>query len=256
MKRVVLCRPQGPRNVGSILRVVANFGPAELWLVRPERPSLLIHPDFEQMAHGVEDVAAKVHVVDDIAAALEDVTTSYGFTARARGHRNLRDWRSVRDEMVARAHDPAERVAFVFGSEESGLSGAETDPLHTLVRMPTSDEHGSINLAMAVGICLSTVFFERAPSARSQGANAIPGSDRTFLIERLKDALGDCTTTAPARRDLVASIERVFARAPLETRDARAWHLLARALAGKRRPADYGLEEHRNSSERVTEEEA
>jgi hypothetical protein len=38
------------------------------------------------------------------------------------------------------------------------------------------------------------------------------------------------------------SIRRVFGRAPLETRDARAWHLLARALGNEKTPGDYGLE--------------
>ena len=96
---------------------------------------------------------------------------------------------------------------------------------------------------MAVGICLSTVFFERAPSAHAKASSLASGADRAFLSERLKEVLGKQTTSAAARRDLCASIERIFVRAPLATRDARAWHLLARALGGKRRPSDYGLPE-------------
>ena len=254
MRRVILCRPQGPRNVGSVMRLVANFGPAELWIVRPEKPSLLIHPDFEQMSHGVENVRERIRVVDRIEDALVDVTTSYGFTARARDHRSLRDWRSARADLVRDAHDPEQVVALVFGSEESGLSGAEADPLHHLLRMPTSEEHGSLNLAMAVGISLSTIFFESAPSARSSASALASGADRSFLSERLKEVLGNCTTSAAAKRDLQASIDRIFVRAPLATRDARAWHLLARALGGKRRPSDYGLPEGFSVSETLEEE--
>ncbi len=102
MKRIVLVRPQGPRNVGSILRVVDNFGPAELVIVKPDKPSLLVHPDFEQMSHGVERIVEKIRVVDDLPSALSDCTGSYGFTARARDHRALRDWRDVTDELVRR----------------------------------------------------------------------------------------------------------------------------------------------------------
>ena len=242
MKRIVLVRPQGPRNVGSILRLVANFGPAELVVVNPPKPSLLRHPDFEQMSHGVEDIASRVRVVSDLNEALDDVTASFGFTARARDHRVLRDWREVRDAVVERAQAPGETTALVFGSEENGLTGEETEPLHELVRMPTSDEHTSINLAMSVGIVLSTIFFADAPSAGSDGATPLPGAARRFLTERLKDALGERATSAPARRDLVQSIERVFLRTPLETRDARAWHLLARALGNRKTPLDFGLE--------------
>jgi TrmH family RNA methyltransferase len=242
MKRVVLCRPQGPRNVGSILRVVQNFGPAELWLVAPARPSLLIHPDFEQMAHGAEDVVEKIRVVDTLDEALADCNVSFGFTARVRDHRDLEDWRAAQPDVVASGEADGERVALVFGSEENGLTGAETDPLHRLVRIPTSSEHGSINLAMSVGLVLAACFLADAPSARAEGATRLPGGDRAYLIERLKDVLGARATSEPAREAIVASIERVFARAPLETRDARAWHLLVRALGGDARPQDYGLD--------------
>ena len=114
MKRIVLVRPQGPRNVGSILRVVDNFGPAELVLVKPDKPSLLIHPDFEQMSHGVERIVEKIRVVDDLPSALSDCTGSYGFTARARDHRALRDWRDATHELVRRTSSE-ERIALVFG---------------------------------------------------------------------------------------------------------------------------------------------
>lgn len=241
MKRIVLMRPSGPRNVGSILRATANFGPAELVLVRPTRPALLLHPDFEQMAHGVPDLAQRVRLVETLDEALADVTASYGFTVRVRDHRELRDWREARGEIARRANSAGEVVALVFGNEETGLTGDETDPLHNLVRMAVSGEHRSINLAMAATIVLSHLFFEDAPSAAAEGSTPLPGSDRTFLTAVLKEALGPLTRSAPARRDLENSVERVFSRAPLETRDARAWHLLARAVGTERRPQDYGL---------------
>ena len=241
VKRIVLCRPSGPRNVGSVLRASLNFGPAELVVVAPAKPSLLVHPDFEQMAHGVPDMSERLRVVATLPEALQDATAVYGFTARTRDHRELVDWRDARDEMHRRSEADEEVVALVFGSEQNGLTGEETDACHELVRMPTSDEHTSLNLAMAVGIVLSTLFFADAPSAQADASTPLPNGDRAFLIERLKDVLGDQTRTAPARRDLVSSIERVFSRAPLETRDARAWHLLVRSLGGDARPQDYGL---------------
>ncbi len=241
MKRIVLVRPQGPRNVGSCLRLAANFGPAELVLVRPEHPAVLRHPDFVQMAHGVEGGPGRVRVEESLAAALADCTATYGFTARVRDHRAVRDWRDARGELAARAADPEARVALVFGSEENGLTTEETDPLHELVRIPTAEEHTSLNVAMAVGIVLSSLYLGDAPSAGARGSTPLAGNAREFLKLRLMDALGALTTSAAARRDLVASIARVFSRAPLEGRDARAWHLLARAVGSEAAPADYGL---------------
>lgn len=241
MIRIVLVRPEGPRNVGSVLRLVANFGPAELVLVRPERPSVLKHPEFWMMAHGAEHLVERIRVVDSVEAALADCARSYGFTGRVRNHRTLRDWREASPTLVEEARRSDLALALVFGSEESGLSVEETEPLQELVRIPTSPEHESINLAMSVGIVLSTLFLSGAPSARHQNTNLVGGADRRFLVAHLQDALGSLATSEVAKRELVLAIERTFMRAPLETRDARAWHLLARALGNDKTPGDYGI---------------
>ena len=93
MKRVILCRPEGPRNVGSVLRAVQNFGPSELHLVAPLKPSMLVHPDFVQMSHGAEEARDAIVVHERLEDALADVHHSVGFTARVRGNRQRRDWR-------------------------------------------------------------------------------------------------------------------------------------------------------------------
>jgi len=239
--RVILARPQGPRNVGSVLRVIANFGPAELIIAGPVRPSLLVHPDFTQMAHGVAGGAERVRSVGSLREALLDCTGSVGFTSRARDHRTVRDWRDARHGVMQRAASPDEVLALVFGNEESGLSVEETNPLQELIRIPTTDEHTSLNLAMSVGLVLSTFFLDTAPTTGSEGSTHLTGVDREFLKRRATIVLGACARTEPARRDLKASIERVFDRAPLETRDARAWHLLLRSLGDESTPAELGL---------------
>src|SRR5690606_7683912 len=84
-------------------------------------------------------------------------------------------------------------------------------------------------------------FHEPAPAPRSRKGRSATTSDREYLIRRMQDVLGGAVGSAPAARDLRASIARVFSRAPLETRDARAWHRLLRHLGGPRRPDSYGL---------------
>jgi len=243
MKRVVLCRPSGPRNVGMILRATVNFGPCELILVAPERPSLLIHPEFEQMSHGVENARERCIVVETLAEALADVTHAVGFTARARLKRRRLSWYDVQANLGVRARDPDEEVALVFGNEVSGLTIEESDALQELVHIPTSDEHTSLNLAVCVGIVLGGLGEGTSEGLRKRGEKAIGGEAREFLKAALKDVLvNKVALTDAAGRDIGAMVERVFARAPLEDRDARAWHLVIRALGGgDLKPTDLGL---------------
>lgn len=241
MKRVVLVRTAGPRNLGMVLRAAANFGPCELWLVAPARASLLVHPEFVQMSHGVAERDA-IRCVASLPEALADCTRSIGFTARARGHRTRRDWREAAPEWRERCTDPAERVALVFGSEENGLTVEESDRIGELAYLPTASEHTSINLAMAVGIVLSSLFVGRGTHVGESGARLADGEALEYLKRHLKDVLGGEVARGPAaRRDIEASIERIFSRAPVETRDARAWHKILRALGSARTPPDYGL---------------
>ena len=244
MKRVVLVRPSGPRNVGTIVRVAANFGPCELVLVAPERPSLLVHPEFEQMAHGAAAARERIRVVATLAEALADCTGSYGFTARVHESRRRTDWREARGEAARRAADPGERIAFVFGNEVTGLTGAETAQVAELVHVATSAEHTSLNLAIAVAIVLEGVFVEPGHKKRERGAKPLSGENRAYLKANLLHVLaGRIARTPAARRDVAAMIERVFSRAPLDDRDARAWHLVLRALGSELTPVDVGLPE-------------
>lgn len=252
MKRVVLVRTQGPRNVGMALRATANFGPAELWLVAPTRPAMLLHPEFEQMAHGVEGGASRVRVVQTLAEALADATDSIAFTARARGDRARRDWREVEGEVRERLADPEACVALVFGSEENGLTGDEIARCRTLCSMATSQEHRSINLAMSVGIVLAGLFEGRALRRREGTRHLVRGADLEYLVRHLQAVLGTRARGIAARRDIEASIERVFSRAPVESRDARAWHKVLRAIDGEFTPGEAGLEGPEKSRRRQT----
>lgn len=242
MITIVLVRPAGPRNVGAVLRAATNFGPAELRVVRPERRSLLVHPDFVQMSHGVEEEARRIQVFDDVAGAVADCTYAMGFTARSRQHRAIRDWRDVAGGLVERANDPAHRVAICFGNEETGLSSEDAAKMEMLVRMPTTEEHTSINLAMSAGIVLSTMFFQRAPRTDKKSKAPLDGDAREYLKQHVREVLGDAALSEPIREDIRASVERVFSTAELETRDGRAWHAVMRALGNRKKPSDYGLD--------------
>lgn len=243
MKRIVLVRPSGPRNVGMVLRAAANFGPCEVVLVAPERPSVLLHPDFEQMSHGVPGARERCRVVATLREALADATGSIGFTARSREKRPRSDWRATQEELRVRANDPAENVALVFGNEETGLVKEEADACSELVHIATRPEHTSLNLALAVGIVLSDLFVEKGYKKRERKGKPLSGEGREFLSACLKRVLGDEVALTPsARRDILAMIDRVFSRAPLEDRDARAWHLVLRALGNRTTPKDLGIE--------------
>jgi len=251
MKRVILCRPEGPRNVGMIARICQNFGPCELAMVSPEKPSMLVHPEFVQMSHGADCVSAAIRVFDSLPEALADCTASVGFSARVRGNRVRTDWRDLQGSVVGSAEDPDQRLALVFGNEVTGMTRAETDLMGELAHIRTAAEHTSLNLAASVAVVLSSLFSGRSSHRHEPGGSMLNGEGRDFLKARLKEVFaGQVALTESAGEDITASIERVFSRVPLENRDARAWHLMLRALGSTMTPTDLGLEPNRRSGRR------
>lgn len=228
-----------------IVRAAVNFGPCELVFVAPQLPSLLVHPEFEQMSHGVADARARCRVALTLAEALAGTTHSVGFTARPQEGRERAAWRERREELATLAADPEECVAFVFGAEAGGLRSDEIAACSELSAIATSGEHTSLNLAIAVGIVLAELFHERPHVPRERGVKALSHEGRAFLKANLAHVFGEqVARTDAARRDILASIERVFSRAPLEDRDARAWHLMLRALGSTLTPVEAGVTLH------------
>ena len=251
MKRVILCRPEGPRNVGMIARICQNFGPCELALIQPQKPSMLVHPEFTQMSHGADQVREGIRLFDSLEEALADCTASVGFSARVRGNRVRRDWRSLQPDLAPAAEDDEQRLALVFGNEVTGMTREETDLMGELAHIRTSREHTSLNLAMSVGVVLSSLFEGRAVHQKEPGGSMLNGEGRQFLKQRLKEVFaGQVALTPSAASDISASIDRVFSRVPLENRDARAWHLMLRALGSTMTPGELGLEPNRKDGRR------
>jgi len=251
MKRVVLCRPEGPRNVGAVLRLAQNFGPTELWLVQPQRASMLVHPDFEQMSHGAEEARKAVVVVSSLEEALADCHRAVAFTARVRGKRKRRDWRDVVPAVSPLANDPEERLALVFGNEVEGLTAAEVNLCQDLVHVRTSNSHTSLNLAMTAGVALHDLFTGDTVHQKEPGGSQLDGQGREFLKARLREVFAEQVVRTPAARDdVLAMIDRVFSRAPLENRDARAWHLILKTLGSSLAPTELGLQLHEKDGRR------
>lgn len=228
--------------MGAILRAALNFGPTEVYVTSPARPSLLVHPDFELMSHGGEEARKSIHVVDTLEEALVDCHYAVAFTARARKKQLRHDWRDRGPQLQPIADDKEERLALIFGNEETGLTREEALLAQEVAHLRTAPEHTSLNLAQAVIVVLYSLFTGTEVHQTEVRQKLLDERGRTFLKERLKEVLaGRVAMTPSAAVDITAMIDRVFTRAELEPRDARAWHLVLRALGSETTPAEFGL---------------
>lgn len=148
---VILVGSSHPGNVGASARAAANFGCTDLRFVTPQCD---VHgKEAMDRAKHARPLLAEAKVFPDLRAALAGVSLAVGTTARSQPSENhfLRKPSDIRD-FLAGVGAMDGRLAWVFGREDSGLSGAEVDLLDALVTIPTA-EYWSLNLSHAVAIC-------------------------------------------------------------------------------------------------------
>jgi tRNA/rRNA methyltransferase len=240
--RLVLVATSHPGNIGSAARAMKAMGIHRLVLVNPKR---FPDPEAVALASGAADLLDRALVVPTLAEALEGTVMSYALSARRRelSHRAL----ALRDAAVEAigqcdaalagpgapgapdqaSPDPAggvpdrtgAPVAFVFGTEMSGLSNDELIACQALVHIPVDPAFSSLNLAQAVQL----VAYELRLAA---GATGLPQTPPQALaaheeVERLCEHLEQTLLASgfldpQAPRRLMERFRRLFARAGLE----------------------------------------
>jgi len=146
--RIVLVRKRNPLNIGAAARAMSNFGAFHLGVVTPYEKA------FREAvsAVGAAPLLAKAEEHNSVEEAVRDCSLVIGTTAV--GHRELQHEVRPLEAAAKQLRKKLEtgRVAILFGSEKTGLSNHDLSHCHWLLRIPTREEHRSMNLAQAVAI--------------------------------------------------------------------------------------------------------
>jgi TrmH family RNA methyltransferase len=146
--RVVMVRSRNPLNIGAAARAMSNFGAYHLRVVTPYEKA------FREAvsAVGAAPLLARAEEHGTVESAVCDCSLVVGTTAI--GHRELQHELYSLEEAAKKIRRKlaSGRVAILFGSEKTGLSNQDLSHCHWLLRIPTREEHRSMNLAQAVAI--------------------------------------------------------------------------------------------------------
>jgi TrmH family RNA methyltransferase len=181
--RIVLVRSRNPLNIGAAARAMSNFGALHLRVVTPYEKA------FREAvsAVGAAPLLAKAEELDSVADATRDCSLVVGTTAI--GHRELQhelySLGGAAKRIRKRLADG--RVAILFGSEKTGLSNHDLSHCHFLLRIPTREEHRSMNLAHSVAIVVYEI--SRGPvTAKSKSKLSSAAADMES-VNRIATAL-------------------------------------------------------------------
>ncbi len=233
--RVVLVAARNPLNIGAAARAMSNFGVERLRVVNPYERAFR----EARAAVGASDLLAKAAEYASVGEAVADCKLVVGTTAA--GQRRELQHRLLRLEDGARLIKrqlKAGPVALLFGSERVGLSNQEMSHCHWVTRIPTREEHGSMNLGQAVAVCL----YELLRGQKKTSAKIFAGKKEKTRptsgdVERLTQALLEVLRASGYVKPRTVAAEersrRLFRRMELSANDAEVWLGMLRQIAWK-----------------------
>src|ERR1700688_4843726 len=148
--RVVLVATRNPLNIGAVARAMSNFGVRRLRVVNPYEKAFR----EARSAVGAAELLAKAELYEHVAEAVADCKLVVGTTVAKRRDLQHRVESLDLAGSVIKKQLKTGPVALLFGSERFGLSNEEMSHCHWMMRIPTREEHGSMNLGQAVAVCL------------------------------------------------------------------------------------------------------
>tara|TARA_Y100000385_G_scaffold57758_1_gene55436 strand:- start:76 stop:789 length:714 start_codon:yes stop_codon:yes gene_type:complete len=136
----ILHKPQLSENIGACARSMKNFNFNKLAIVNPKP----IYPNDKILATsvGAKDVIKKSKVFKNLENSIKDndyvIATSARFRNKNIKHLKLTDLKKI---------DFNKKIAFLFGSEASGLSNKEISYANYTIQIPTNPDFKSLNLS-------------------------------------------------------------------------------------------------------------
>ncbi|MDB3986767.1 RNA methyltransferase [bacterium] len=146
----ILHQPQLSENIGACARAIKNFNFKNLVIINPKP----IFPNDKILATsvGAKDIIINSKVYKEMESAVKKVDYVIATTSRFRNknikHINLNELSKINFN---------KKVAFLFGSEASGLSNNEISYANYTMQIPTNPDFKSLNLSHSVIIVAQLV---------------------------------------------------------------------------------------------------
>ena len=216
--RIIMVRPRGSGNIGSVARAMKNVGAKELAIVGRARTQSFW---ARAMAVHGRDILSEAKCYETIRSAIADCTLVVGTTCRAGLYRSHSQTpREAAPALVSAAKTG--KAALLFGPEDHGLSNKDLEHCQQLITIPTHPDYQSLNVAQAVVICLYEIYLAALAPAQADGLERAKAEDIERLFDIMRNSLlkiGFLDSENPEH--MLLAFRRIFGRNGLEAKDVR-----------------------------------
>ena len=229
----ILHKPQLSENIGACARAMKNFNFKKLILINPKP----IFPNDKILATsvGAKDIINKSKRYDTLEQALGKIDIVIATSARFRNknikHINLEDLKKINFK---------KKIAFLFGSEASGLSNEEISYANYTLQIPTNPDFKSLNLShsliiiaqyVANVIKLKNIPFKKSKKVKAAGKKEIQ-SMLNLCIKNLDEI--DFFKPKEKRPKMLENLRNIFYKMDLSDKETRILSGVFASLGKKR----------------------
>lgn len=227
---IVLYKPKYAGNVGSVARAAKNMGIHKIVVVGTtdlDRDAMQ-----QRSTHLAADVLDQIQYNDSLDAALGNFHYIVGTTARIGKARGPFVSPRLAAQQIADVSQK-NKVALLFGPEDTGLANDQLRLCHRVVTIPTSREFTSLNLSQAAMILCYEIFI--ASSTAASASEATPklalASELEGMYGQIKDLLGKIGFLNPENPEYwMLDLRRFFSRTGLSSREVKIIRGICRQL--------------------------
>lgn len=229
----VLKSPARAENVGAAARAMKTMGFSQMRLVNSR-----VHEEDKAhwVAHGAQEILDQAEYFAELAPALADMDLVIATTARERGR--YRYYLTPQQAIRQVNNKQVQKVALLFGCEESGLSNEDLALADIISYLPLKVSYPSLNLGQAImlyayefsqGVQQPDAENSEADIASQSEAHSASQSDNRQLRLLQQKTVQLFDDIGVEQQEKLA--EWVFDRLPmLEQRDLNLLHLLYKDL--------------------------
>lgn len=214
--RVVFVEPEAGGNIGSVARLMKNFGISEFYLVNPK---IHIGKEARALAAHAQDIMENIIIVQQLKEALNGINYVVGTTAiAAKSSSNLlRASVSARDfaQNVVKVKG---KVALLLGRESIGLSNTELTSCDVVVTIPSDSAYKTLNVASASAIIFYEMWMAKLHFKLKQ-TKEMSRKHRERLLQLFNDVCKILNLPNHKERLIQRAFKNIISRALISTRE-------------------------------------
>jgi len=229
----ILHKPQLSENIGACARAMKNFDFQKLIVINPKP----IFPNDKILATsvGAKNIINKSKVYNELEPALKNIDYVIATSARFRNknikHIQLEDLKKI---------DFSKKIAFLFGSEASGLSNNEVSYANYTLQIPTNPEFKSLNLSHSLIIIAqyvsSIIKSKKTNFKKSKKVIAASKKDILSMTDLCIKNLDEINFFKPREKKpiMLENLRNIFYRMELSSKETRILSSVFASLGKKR----------------------